>query len=112
MRAVLSQSDLDNALDGFGKKDSKTWIVDEKRKDRKVLSHIHLHLSNNILQEVLTENTAAAFWLKLKSICMSKDLTSKIHMKMKIVHAQAAGGPLCVDHVAAFKEIVSDLQSM
>jgi len=61
MRAVLSQSDLDNALDGFGKKDSKTWIVDEKRKDRKVLSHIHLHLSNNILQEVLTENTAAAF---------------------------------------------------
>ena len=46
------------------------------------------------------------------TICMSKDLTSKIHMKMKIVHAQAAGGRLCVDHVAAFKEIVSDLQSM
>ncbi|KAK1619242.1 hypothetical protein QYE76_024759 [Lolium multiflorum] len=34
MRAILAQtSDLDEALDGFGKKDAKTWTDDEKRKD-------------------------------------------------------------------------------
>ncbi|KAK1627376.1 hypothetical protein QYE76_001691 [Lolium multiflorum] len=34
MRAILTQSsDLDEALDGFGKKDAKTWTDDEKRKD-------------------------------------------------------------------------------
>ncbi|KAK1693742.1 hypothetical protein QYE76_010439 [Lolium multiflorum] len=34
MRAILTQSsDLDEALDGFGKKDVKTWTDDEKRKD-------------------------------------------------------------------------------
>jgi hypothetical protein len=49
MRVVLSQIDLDDALDGFGKKDVKTWTDEERRKDRKALSHIHLHLSNNIL---------------------------------------------------------------
>jgi hypothetical protein len=60
MRVVLSQTDLDDALDGFGKKDVKTWTDEEKRKDHKALSHIYLHLSNNILQEVLAEKTPAA----------------------------------------------------
>jgi hypothetical protein len=49
MWVVLSQIDLDDALDGFEKKDVKTWTDEERRKDRKTLSHIHLHLSNNIL---------------------------------------------------------------
>jgi hypothetical protein len=52
MRAILSYSDrdLDDALDGFGKDDIRTWTDEERRNDRKVLAHIHLHLSNNILQ--------------------------------------------------------------
>jgi hypothetical protein len=58
----------------------QTWSDDEKKKDRKALSHIHLHLSNNILQGVLQEKTVAALWLKLESICMSKDLTSRMHI--------------------------------
>jgi hypothetical protein len=49
MRIVLSQINLDDALDSFGKKDVKTWTDEERRKDCKALSHIHLHLSNNIL---------------------------------------------------------------
>ena len=37
MRAILTQSsDLDEAPDGFGKKDAKIWTDDEKRKYRKV----------------------------------------------------------------------------
>ena len=78
MRAVLAHNDLDEALDGFVKLDQRTWSIEEKRNDRKALSQIHLHLSNNILQEVLQEKSAAALWLKLESICMSKDLTSKM----------------------------------
>jgi hypothetical protein len=107
MRAVLSQTDLDDALDGFGKKDVKTWTDEERHKDRKALSHIHLHLSNNILQE-----TAAALWLKLESICMSKDLTSKMHMKMKLFTHKLQEGGSVLSHVSSFKEIVADLQSM
>jgi hypothetical protein len=66
MRAILAQtSDLDDALDGFGKKPAASWIEEEKRKDHKTLSLIQLHLSNNILQEVLQEKSASALWLKL-----------------------------------------------
>jgi uncharacterized protein YaaW (UPF0174 family) len=81
----------------------------KKKKDRKALSHIHLHFSNNILQEVLQVKTAAALWLKLESICMSKDLTSRMHMKMKLyTHNLQQGGSMST-HLSVFKEIVTDL---
>ena len=56
MRAILAQSnDLDESLDKFDDKEQSTWSETEKRKDRKALSLIQLHLSNDILQEVLQE---------------------------------------------------------
>ena len=113
MRAILAQSsDLDEALDSFGGKGQKSWIAEEKRKDRKALSLIQLHLHNDILQEVLQEKTAAELWLKLESICMSKDLTNKMHVKMKLfTHKLQEGGPV-MNHLLIFKEIVADLVSM
>jgi hypothetical protein len=112
MRAVLAHPNLDEALDGFGGKEPKAWTEVEKHRDRKALSMIHLHLSNNILQEVLEEKTAAALWLKLELICMSKDLTSKMHMKMKLFTHKLQEGGSVLNHLSVFKEIVSDLQSM
>jgi hypothetical protein len=41
--------DLDDALEGFRKKDQKAWTPDEASKDHKALSMIHMHLSNNVL---------------------------------------------------------------
>jgi hypothetical protein len=61
MRAILAQTeDLDEALEKFGVKSSKDWNDEEKRKDHKALSLIQLHLSNDILQECLQEETVAA----------------------------------------------------
>ena len=63
---------------------SSSWIEEEKqRKDHKALSHIHLHLSNQILQDVLKEKNDDALWLKLEELCMMKSLTSKLHLKQR-----------------------------
>ncbi|KAK1632904.1 hypothetical protein QYE76_007219 [Lolium multiflorum] len=53
MRAILTQSsDLDEALDGFGKKDAKTWTDDEKRKDHLTNKmHVKMKLFSHKLQE-------------------------------------------------------------
>ena len=81
MRVVLAQMDLDEALLGLDKMPS-SWTKEEKEhKDHKALSQIHLHLSNQILQDVLKEKTADALWLKLKELCMTKILMSKLHLK-------------------------------
>jgi hypothetical protein len=49
MWVVLAHHDLDDTLEGFGKKDQKAWTPDEARKDRKTLSVIHLQLLKNVL---------------------------------------------------------------
>ncbi|CAD6334610.1 unnamed protein product [Miscanthus lutarioriparius] len=113
MRVILAQSsDLDEALDGFGGKRQKSWTAEEKRKDRKALSLIQLHLHNDILQEVLQEKTAAELWLKLELIYMSKDLTSKMHVKIKLFTHKLQEGGSVMNHLSIFKEIVADLVSM
>ena len=66
MRAILAQMDLDDTLLGFDKM-PVSWSPEEKQcKDCKALSQIHLHLSNQTLQDVLKEETTAALWLKLE----------------------------------------------
>jgi hypothetical protein len=99
-------------LEGFGKSNAKTWTDEEKRKDCKALYLIQLHLFNNILQEGLLEKTAAALWLKLESICMFKDLTSKIHVKMMFFSNKLQEGALVMNHMSIFREILSNLLSM
>jgi hypothetical protein len=100
MRVILAQtSDLDDALNGFGKKLVVSWIEEEKQKDRKALSLIQLHLSNNILQEVLQEKSAVALWLKLELICMSKDLTSRLQVKMKLFQHKQQEGHSMMNHL-------------
>jgi hypothetical protein len=77
-----------------------------------VFSMIHLQLSNNVLRECLDQKFVDALWLKLESICMLKDLTSKMHIKMKLfMHKLQEGGSI-LTHILVFKEIVADLTSM
>jgi hypothetical protein len=112
MWALLAQADYDDALDNFGKNRIQDWTPEEKRKDREALSQIQLHLHNDILQDVLSEKTAAALWLKLEEICMTKDLTSKMHLKQKLfLHKLSEGGNV-LSHISEFKEIITDLAAM
>ena len=60
---------------------------------------------------MLQENYAAELWLKLESICMSKDLTSKMHMKLKLFMLKMQEGDSVLGHLSVFKEIVADLGS-
>jgi hypothetical protein len=112
MRAVLMHHDLDDALEGFGKKDRKAWTHDKERKDRKSLSMIHLQLLNNVLQQYSKAKSVAALWLKLESICTLKDLTSKMHVNMNLfTHKLQEGGSVLM-HILVFKKIKVDLKSM
>ncbi|KAG8485971.1 hypothetical protein CXB51_019324 [Gossypium anomalum] len=60
MQAVLAQMDLKETLLGVDKMPSTLTEEKKKRKDRKVLTQLHLHLSNKILQDVMKEKTEGA----------------------------------------------------
>ncbi|KAG8472343.1 hypothetical protein CXB51_034269 [Gossypium anomalum] len=53
MQAVLAQMDLEDALLGIDKMPSTLTDEEKKRKDRKALTQLHLHLFNEILQDRL-----------------------------------------------------------
>ncbi|KAG8475483.1 hypothetical protein CXB51_032327 [Gossypium anomalum] len=85
---------------------------EKKHKDRKALTQLHLHLSNEILQDLMKEKTAAALWKRLEQICMSKTLTSKLHMKQRLYAHRLEEGASIHEHLTVFKEILSNLKAM
>ncbi|KAG8474542.1 hypothetical protein CXB51_031315 [Gossypium anomalum] len=112
LQAVLAQMDLEDALLGLDKMPSTLIDEEKKRKDRKALTQLHLHLSNEILQDVMKEKTAAALWKRLEQICMSKTLTSKLHMKQHLYAHRLEEGVSVHEHLIVFKKILSNLEAM
>ncbi|KAG8474474.1 hypothetical protein CXB51_031434 [Gossypium anomalum] len=112
MQAVLAQMDLEDALLGIDKMPSTLTDEEKKRKDRKALTQLHLHFSNEILQDVMKEKTAAALWKRLEQICMSKTLTSKLHMKQRLYAHRLEEDASVHKHLTVFKEILSNLEAI
>ncbi|KAG8485766.1 hypothetical protein CXB51_019104 [Gossypium anomalum] len=112
MQAVLVQMDLEDALLGIDKMPSTLTDEEKKCKDRKALTQLHLHLSNEILQDVMKKKTAAVLWKRLEQICMSKTLTSKLHMKQRLYAHRLEEGASIHKHLIVFKKILSNLEAM
>lgn len=112
MRDVLIQMDLHEALLGFERM-PPTWSDEEKQiRDMKASSLIRLYLSNDILQDVLKENSAADLWLKLEQLCSTKSMRNKLHLKLRLYSLRLTEGGSISYHVSQFKEIVSGLENM
>ncbi|KAG8497502.1 hypothetical protein CXB51_008962 [Gossypium anomalum] len=112
MQAVLAQMDLEDALLGIDNMPSNLTDEEKKRKDRKALTQLHLHLSNEILQDVMKVKTTTALWKRLEQICMLKTLISKLHMKQRLYAHRLEEGASVHEHLTVFKEILSNLEAM
>ena len=112
MHVVLEHMDLDKALIGLDKMSSLLTKEEIEPKDRKALSQIHLHLSNQIMQGILKEKIVDALWLKSEKLCMTKSLTSKLHLKHRLYSHHMAKGTTLEEHLTTFKEIVADLETL
>ncbi|KAG8474315.1 hypothetical protein CXB51_033529 [Gossypium anomalum] len=95
MKAVLAQMDLEDALLGLDKMPSTLTDEEKKRKDRK---------------DVMKEKVAVVLWKRLEQICMSKTLTSKLHMKQHLYAHRLEKGASVHEHLTVFKEILSNLE--
>ncbi|KAK5775798.1 hypothetical protein PVK06_043740 [Gossypium arboreum] len=112
MQAILVKMDLEDALLRIDKM-SSTLIEEKKRcKDRKALTQLHMHLFKEILQDVMKEKTAVTLWKRLEQICMSKTLTSKLHMKQRLYAHRLEEDASVHEHLTVFKEILSNLEAM
>ncbi|KAG8475695.1 hypothetical protein CXB51_032441 [Gossypium anomalum] len=87
MQAVIAQMDLEDALLGMDKMPLTLTDEEKKHKDRKALTQLHLHLSNEILQDVMKEKT-------------------------RLYAHRLEEGASVHEHLTVFKEILSNLEAM
>lgn len=112
MMAILTQMDLEEALLGKDKMSPDLKDEQKNKMNRKAVSQIQLHLSNEILQDVLNEDDAACLWRRLEEICMKKNLTNKLRLKQQLFACKLNEGTSIQAHIDMFKTIVTDLENL
>ena len=81
---LLVQQGLVKALYGKAKKPEKMTDDEWDELDMKEVSSIRLLLADEVMYDVMEENTTAEIWLNLEKRYMSKSLISKLHLKQKL----------------------------
>ena len=80
--------------------------------NRKALTQIHLHLSNEILRDVHKETSAYKLWLQLAEIFMAKTVSRRMLTKQRLFGLCMLEGTSLELHISKFKEVISDLEAM
>ncbi|KAG8492823.1 hypothetical protein CXB51_010147 [Gossypium anomalum] len=72
----------------------------------------HDHTIHQFTLDVMKEKTVAVLWKRIEQICMSKTLTSKLHMKQCFYAHCLEESVFIHEHLTVFKEILSNLEAM
>uniref|UniRef100_A0A2N9IB18 CCHC-type domain-containing protein n=1 Tax=Fagus sylvatica TaxID=28930 RepID=A0A2N9IB18_FAGSY len=84
VKDLLVQQGLVKALYGKTKKPEKMTDDEWEELDMKAVSTIRLLLADEVMYDVMEENSTAGIWLNLEKRYMSKSLTNKLHLKQKL----------------------------
>ena len=111
MRDLLVQQGLQKALAGKSKKPTTMTNEEWEDLDAKALSTIHLCLADDVLFNIVGEDTTPGLWSKLESLHMMKSLT-RIYLKRQLYSLQMKEGTKVVDHLNTFNTLIVQLTSM
>src|SRR3954471_7041829 len=110
--SLLVKEESYQALQGIRKKPSTMDEDDWKEIDGKAKATIILCLSDEVLYNVLNDDTAAGMWNRLKSLYMTKSLSNKLYVKKQLYCLRMAEGTPILQHLNDFNKIVSDLLAL
>ncbi|KAI9153179.1 hypothetical protein LWI28_007285 [Acer negundo] len=109
MKNLLIQQDLYFIVDGVEKKpkdmSTETWKV----LDEKAMSSIELHLSDEVICNVMEEKSANGTWEKLEKLYMGKTLSNKLTLKDQLYGLKMEEGGDVMSHLNDFNQCISDL---
>jgi hypothetical protein len=91
-------------------KETREMTDDEwEELDMKAVSTIRLLLADEVMYDVMEENSTTGIWLNLEKRYMSKSLTNKLHLKQKLYGLKMTEGADLRQHINTFKQIISDM---
>ena len=97
------------ALLGIEKKPSNMEDDDWNDINFRAKAMIILCLSDEVLYNVMNEETTADLWCRLKSVYMTKSLSNKLFMKKQLYNLRMKEGTLILQYLNAFTRILNDL---
>jgi hypothetical protein len=112
MRDLLVQQGLQKALAGKTKK--PTYMMNEEWEDldAKSLSTICLCLVDDVIFNIVGEDTTLGLWSKMEILYMMKILMSRIYLKRQLYSLRMKEGTTIVDHLNTFNTLIVQLTSM
>ncbi|KAL5567657.1 hypothetical protein UlMin_024232 [Ulmus minor] len=110
MLAHLGNLGLDLALG----KEFPESMDEEKKKEvlKKAYNTLILSLSDKVLREIVKCKSAAEVWLKLESLYMTKNLSSRLHLKANFFTWKMTEGRDLQGHIDDFNKLVMDLENI
>ncbi|CAM6086080.1 unnamed protein product [Calypogeia fissa] len=89
-------------------------MTDEEWEDysARALSMIRLHLGQEVLLQVYTEDTPIKLWTRLETMYKKKFLSTRLYTSLKLMTYKMAEGAKLSDHIDAFNLIVAELASL
>jgi hypothetical protein len=112
MRDLLVQQGLQKALAGKIKKPTSMTDEDWEDLDARALSTIRLCLADEVLFNIVEEETTTGLWNRLESLYMTKSLMNIIFLKRQLYNLQMKEGTKIVDHLNVFNTLICQLSSM
>lgn len=107
VKDILVQQGLAKALDANGK--GKMSADDWEQLESKCVSTIRLCIADNIINNVMDEETATGIWKKMEKLYLAKSLTNKWHLKKKLYRLEMAEGMSLIDHMNVFNSLADQL---
>src|SRR5436189_6013132 len=99
--SLLIKEGTYQALQGIRKKSSTMGEDDWKKIDIKAEATIILCLSDEVLYNVMNEDTVAGMWSRFESLYMMKSLSNKFYMKKQLYCLCMAKGTSIRQHLNA-----------
>jgi hypothetical protein len=112
MQDLLVQQGLQKVLAGKSKRPVTMTKWEWEDLDAKALSTICLCLADEVLFNIVGEDTTSCLWSKLESLYMTKSLTSRIYLKRQLYSLRMKEGTKFVDHLNTFNTLIVQLTSM
>lgn len=112
MRAILIQQGLADAL----KKDDESADTKKEKGQtdilEKAMSAIILCLGDKPLREVAKESSAAAIWLKLENLYMTKSLANQLYLKQRLYSFKIGDEKNMSAQIEEHVKILDDLENI
>lgn len=76
------------------------------------MSTIHLYIADNIVNNVIDDDSIVVIWDKLKKLYLAKSLTNKLYIKQKLYKLRIEEGENLVEHLYIFKGIFNPMKKV